>query len=268
MNDLHSIIYEIFSLAFKLFTKNMIIFYGGINMYIRLPLQGTKNTRDLGGYPTPLGVTKFNLIYRSDNLKYLTESDQARLNALNIKHVIDLRHELERIKAPSGISSNITVSEISLIEDLYEATSEDFYKNVKLADLYIQLLDQAQTIIKHILEIIINSKTPILFHCTAGKDRTGLISMLLMGILGVSDEDIVAQYQVSQTYLNERHDLYDINESDSKVLIESDPKHMFKTLQYFYDKYESFEAYFDVLGIDQTQINRFKNKMVMKEDNL
>lgn len=237
-------------------------------MIIRLPLEGTKNTRNLGGYATPSGYVKFNEIFRSDSLKYLTKRDVEYLKELGIKEVIDLRHEVERLRDPSNLPDAIKKVEISLIDDLFEATSEIFYKSVKLDVLYSKILDQSQDNIKKILFHILNSNHPIMFHCTAGKDRTGLISMLLLGILEVSQADIVAQYQVSSTYLKERHDLYNIKDEDSKILIDSNPANMEKTIHYLLDKYHSFHEYFLLIGITNEMIETFKNKMIIAKERL
>lgn len=235
-------------------------------MYVRLPFDGTKNTRDLGGYPTKNGVIKFNELYRSDNLKHLTKLDHKMISNLSIGHIIDLRHEVERKKDPSNLPDHMNLIEISLITDLYEATSESYYKTVKLNELYLKLLTHSQSVISEILIHILNAKRPVLFHCTAGKDRTGLISMLLLGILGVGDQDIIANYEVSATYLNYRFDLYNINDENSKFLIESKASYMEKTLIDFYETFKSFENYFELIGISQELTHQFKNKMIIKKE--
>jgi len=235
-------------------------------MYIRLPLEGTKNSRDIGGYPTTDGVVSFKQLYRSDNLKHLTLKDQQTLLDLNIKTVIDLRHEAEINNDPSQLPDAIHVFKRSLISDIHEATSEVFYKNVKLNDLYLKLLKESRPLIKDVLIEILTADHPVLFHCTAGKDRTGLITMLILGILGVEDQDIIANYEVSETYLNNRFDLYDMKDDSSKVLIESNASYMEKTLIVFYQTYQSFEHYFDILEIDKETINKFKNKMIIQKE--
>lgn len=233
--------------------------------YSRLPLIGSKNTRDFGGYPTEDGVIKFGQLFRSDSLSNLTDSDIEMLNDYHIQTILDLRHFVEIQNAPSRVGEHMARLHVPIIQDIEQATSHDYYKNNRLSDLYIDLLKNAQHQLKLSLEIILESTTPILFHCAAGKDRTGVISMLLLGILGVSNQDIIANYEVSHTHIKHREDMVGLINSEHEYLLYSSAGEMEDTLTFFYETYHSFASYYNLLGISDLKIQAFKNFIVDKK---
>lgn len=175
----------------------------------RLPLSGACNVRDLGGYPCAGGSTKWHCCYRGDMLHQLTPEDWKQLQERKVGVILDLRSTLEQKQGyydstPYGIthiSLPLMKAELPLHADLDEEARKQFLNSMELdyvvmAQEGIAPLCQGLTMI---LETLRKGEA-VLFHCTAGKDRTGIMAAALFNLCGVSDEDILADYQVSQTY--------------------------------------------------------------------
>jgi protein-tyrosine phosphatase len=180
-------------------------------------LEGALNWRDLGGYRTADGhVTKWDRIYRSDGLDQLTDADVDVVAELGISLVIDFRVDREVDEYPSRLVGHPEVRcqrlpiggdevegrsilEVIKAGDLRSYTVED------MAATYERLLENfAPTFGEVITHAADPANHPMVFHCTAGKDRTGLMAMLLLGARGVSDDDIVADYELTTQYRSNR----------------------------------------------------------------
>ena len=176
-------------------------------------LEGALNWRDLGGYPTADGrVTKWDRIYRSDGLDQLTDADLDVIAELGIKLVIDFRVDREVDQNPSRLPDHpelrrqrlpIGGDEVegkSIVEIIRDGELKP-YTIEEMAAVYERLLEEfAPTFGDVISHATDPASHPMVFHCTAGKDRTGLMAMLLLGALGVSDDDIVTDYELTTHY--------------------------------------------------------------------
>ena len=100
----------------------------------------------------------------------------------------------------------------------------------------------------------------VLFHCQEGKDRTGIISMILLGLAGSFRTDIMADYEISSANLG-YVDRYDQNESESIFRITS-PYNIKEAMEYIERKYKTFEAYLEYAGVDEKTIEKLKEKMI------
>jgi hypothetical protein len=165
----------------------------------QIGFQATHNFRDLGGLRTSNGhAVRWRCLFRSAALHQMTASDQAYArDTLGIKTVIDLR-EAKAIKAgnktPLG-SSLIQVRNIPVPCTPTRLFAEDPSRS--LAAGYLRCLGYADvqaSIVETLTAIAETNGSPTVFHCSFGKDRTGLISAMLLGSLGVSEADIVADY--------------------------------------------------------------------------
>lgn len=228
--------------------------------YIRLPLEGTANTRDLGGYSTKDGhSTPWHAFLRSDDVCDLTDADIAFLKDYGLKTVIDLRSapELQMRPNPFSEDPNILYHNVSLFENasptVLKSAPKDFLKS-----MYIEMLEDHKEQVFAIFDSI--EKAPqgtILFHCAAGKDRTGIIAMLLMGLVKVPNRDIVSNYEVSFTNLK-RNAYFKAHEDPSSPLLQSANAYMEDTIRYINAQYGSIEAYLLSTGLTPTQLDRVK----------
>lgn len=157
------------------------------------------NFRDLGGYPTEGGsTTRWGVLYRSDGLHRATARDLDLLEAMGIATVVDLRTPFERTEDGSfdDVQTRIDYHHVPLFDDL---TSErpDTDSNDYLLNLYLHIVTKKGDRVAEALHVIGASDQPLVFHCTAGKDRTGVISALVLAAVGVSDDIIAQDYALS-----------------------------------------------------------------------
>jgi len=182
-----------------------------------IALEGALNWRDLGGYRTADGrVTKWDCIYRSDGLDQLTDADLDVISELGVKLVIDFRVDREVDENPSRLADHpdlrcqrlpIGGDEVEgrSILEVIRAGELRTYTVEEMAGTYERLLEEFAPVFGEVLTHAADPDNhPMVFHCTAGKDRTGLMAMLLLGVLGVSDEDIVVDYELTTQYRSNR----------------------------------------------------------------
>lgn len=166
-------------------------------MLRRIPLGNMYNLRDLGGYSAARRITAFERFLRGDVPAQLTEADLDWLRVRGITTVIDLRSggEIERnpdqlATTPGFCYHNIPLVGVDHLPELEE--------DMGLA--YFMGLDRKESI-RATFEVIGQATGGVLYHCAAGKDRTGLLSALLLSLADVDRMDILADYEVSETYL-------------------------------------------------------------------
>jgi protein-tyrosine phosphatase len=172
----------------------------------RLPLEGAYNFRDLGGLPAVGGATvRHGRVFRSDRLTSLTPQDVALLGSLGIGRVFDLRSDLELAEHGTGDFSSAEdrhrhVPLVSISLSLSDPRID--WSKVDLGARYLEMMIEGRAVIREIFEHLARpDERATLFHCTGGKDRTGVVAAVLLRTLGVDDETIVADYAVSEKYL-------------------------------------------------------------------
>ena len=169
----------------------------------RLPTRKLYNARDLGGYPTDDGkVTKFGVFIRSEAPVELPEEDIAYLLNYGISATMDFRGTGERIRRPSDLKDRVPYYEKSLFnEAAMSGGRRPEFKKLDWGGQYVSMAEGAREWAVDVLSIAAENPGALLYHCTTGKDRTGLMSCYLLSIAGVSREDIAADYCVSAVYL-------------------------------------------------------------------
>ncbi|WP_440101423.1 tyrosine-protein phosphatase [Streptosporangium sp. H16] len=159
------------------------------------------NFRDVGGYRTDGGMeVRWRRLYRSASLHMLADDDLDRFHALGVRTVIDLRHPDEvayRGRAPEGPSyHNLPV------EHRRWDTAGDYHPDAGVArffaDRYLEVAQDGHAELRSALEVIAEAgNAPVVVHCAAGKDRTGLLVALVLRLLGVPEEDVIADYALT-----------------------------------------------------------------------
>lgn len=180
-----------------------------------ISLEGTLNLRDLGGWPTSSGdqVVARARLYRSDRLSDLTPADHVVLERFGIVTVVDLRYEREAAEHPSklwlGVENHVSIpmgGDLADQRTFIERALDGDYDGITDDDVgesYVTfLIDHAADF--GVAVAAITDSVPALFHCTAGKDRTGLLSMLVLRTLGVDDADVLRDFTLSNEYRAER----------------------------------------------------------------
>jgi len=166
----------------------------------RFLLSGTANTRDLGGYPVPGGATVWGRTFRSDAPVSLTAEDVGRLRAAGITTHIDLRTLEEVERRPSALQ-NMPGFEYHHV-DLCAAMQMLPETEAGVAESYLEMTRQTGPMAR-IFGLIAATRGPLLFHCTAGKDRTGVVAAILLMLAGVPREEIMADYILTAAYMRE-----------------------------------------------------------------
>lgn len=173
----------------------------------QLPFAGGNNFRELGGYHADEGKTvKWGQIYRGfPTGRLTTEADRARLDGLGLRLILDLRSSVEAAKLPDYVPDGARLVQICGLRDAtgqeINFSPNDIQRLVQNAPagtnltqlIYRQMLTGNKAF-KELFRALEAGETPILFHCTAGKDRTGVAAMLILLALGASDETICADY--------------------------------------------------------------------------
>lgn len=236
--------------------------------YVRLPLQGAFNVRELGGYPAESGKpTKGHAFLRADGLHHLTPSDIDYLVEYGLTSVVDLRSEDEILRSPNPLADYPGVDYINIsmiigsIDDVTQAVVE--HKERFLSMFYMQLIQKASTSICDVFNFFADHKEGVtLYHCSAGKDRTGIISALLLGLAGADKFDILSDYQISYTNLRRNPAFLEKFGDNLSELLFSRAKDMEPVLQYIYDNHGSIEKYLQSIGVSQDNLKIIKNKLV------
>jgi len=183
----------------------------------RIPLEGAFNFRDIGGYETSDGRTvKKGHIYRSDGLAALTANDHERLKQIGLRLVIDLRAPAEVEQAPDKLPDdnppeylNLPVSRedfdtVATLERLKKGDTS-WFSDTFMTDGYIQNVDLFSDTWGIIFTRMAEENgRPAVFHCTAGKDRTGILAALILLALGVPEETIIHDHGLSNKYIKEK----------------------------------------------------------------
>ncbi|WP_323039308.1 tyrosine-protein phosphatase [Gemmobacter sp.] len=165
-----------------------------------LSVPGVLNLRDLGGYRTRRGYqTRWRSLYRGAGLHTMRPEGDAVLRDAGLRSVIDLRSHHEALEEPNplAIAPGVAYHPIPLFDDLAPTIKQVKARNSDdlLLDLYMEALNAQSGAVRAVLATIAAApEGAVLFHCTAGKDRTGIIAALLLGAADVERDDIVADY--------------------------------------------------------------------------
>ncbi|HIE4742891.1 TPA: tyrosine-protein phosphatase [Clostridioides difficile] len=242
-----------------------------------------KNFRDLGGNKTEDGRTvKKGLFYRSAKLSNLSENDIKILKELNIKYIFDYRSDEEARKHPSTIISNIKNIRIPAMRELEESggsfgSIEDMIDGLFEKDGAFNMLNNSYYNLpinnpsyKKLVELIRDySNLPILNHCTAGKDRTGVGSAIILMILGVSRENIMKDYLKSNDFADKEIERFieykpkfkDIPKENLKYIFGVNEEYMKTAFRRIDEEYISVEAYsYGEFNLNKEEIRKLRNQ--------
>jgi protein-tyrosine phosphatase len=226
----------------------------------RLALEGAWNFRDLGGYVGAGGrPVRWRRLFRADGLDRLTAADIEQVAALGLRTVIDLRTGDEVSKGRlSTDAGDVNWHHLPMLDVL--PPREDYNGWVGpeyVADQYLAMLQSAEDSVSSFLGLLADPGSyPLVYHCFAGKDRTGVLTALILGLLGVEDHEIISDYALSKLameqlleWLRQEYatNVADI-ESSAAAIVAAEPETMAMFLSRFRDAYGSFDAYAASVG--------------------
>ena len=245
----------------------------------KILLDGTSNTRELGGYKTEDGRSlKWGVLYRSDKLSELTDADQEYLLQLGIKRVIDFRSSEEKQNEPDQLPSTLKYIEMPIeadgaIRPKVEAILKgDLNEDVGaiLVETNKEFISDFSGVYKGFIESLIENQEPTLFHCTAGKDRAGFAAALVLLAVGVPEKIVIEDYMKTNKYTEEtiqdyinKINLYSLGSVDAEILrplLGVEERFIRAALDEIKQKYGSVENFIrDELKIRDESIVELKN---------
>jgi len=176
---------------------------------VPIALQGASNFRDLGGYAGAGGQrVRPGRVFRSDHLADLTPDDVAALQALSLTHSIDFRGVAESAALPyqiPGVTNIALPIEPTVAQQLRELFASGQVPSREetvalMCDTYRMYVHEGGPIFAGLLRQLLAHATPVVFHCTAGKDRTGFAAALLLSLLGVERPTIMQDYLLTNQF--------------------------------------------------------------------
>lgn len=224
------------------------------------------NARDLGGYPTvDGGHTRWRSLLRSDDLAQLTPAGVQALADFGVKTVLDLRWEEEIALNPSPIATQapqIRYVHSSLLagtpaqwRELSRSCEKERWKCV--------VLEQVRGELRDTLKVIASAPAgPLLFHCVAGKDRTGIIAALMLALADVKPESIAADYAESTQMLGDAY-LKRYKDADPQDVLENVrcPEEGVHNMLAYLKGEGGIREYFKKIGLNEMEIARLRARL-------
>lgn len=165
-----------------------------------LALEGGSNFRDIGGYPAAGGrKVRWGLIYRSGGTPVITEADRKRIAGLGLASMVDLRSEEERQLAPTRISG-VPYTAIGYSMAAIGATGS-------MNDVYARFPAMMAPQVKQVFARLLRREVPLAYNCSAGQDRTGFTTALILSALGTPYGTIVEDYHLSTKFRRPENEL-------------------------------------------------------------
>lgn len=218
------------------------------------------NTRDLGGYitahGTPIPEGRF---IRSDVPQYLSEQGRHFFYELGITHVLDFRTDEIATRYPSVFSRDprFTYHRFPIMEGSQANPThpDDSPKT------YMRMLAREETFFG-IFHVITRATGGVFYHCTAGKDRTGVVTFLLLDLVGVNEQTIIEDYAVSEGFINAKiHKVRELHPDFPASLGYSKAWYMEQFIPLFRATYGTAEAYLLKIGIPPKEIEQLRLRL-------
>jgi protein tyrosine/serine phosphatase len=241
----------------------------------RIALGGPVNFRDLGGYPAAGGRSvRWGRVYRSDSLHRLDPADAPRLADLGIVTAIDFRANDELDHIGIGPLGELDVRHVHLAtvdRAMHGRQMPDISQTRTAAEIYFTMLETgAPSYAEALRELAEPGALPAVFFCMAGKDRTGVFAALLLGLLGVADVDIVADYALTSEVLEEIHarhrrEVPAIDEQWANLppdIAGAFPRTMKGLLAEVRDRYGSWDGYATEIGVDASTLTTLTTSLL------
>jgi protein-tyrosine phosphatase len=228
-------------------------------------LEGLANFRDLGGLPAAGGRVRRGVLFRSDSLAYATPADADRLvRELRLSTVIDLRGEYEVEQLGRGpLESRV---------GYYSAPIADVSGAEDLVGHYVAMLEEKGEVLAGTVRHLAGpGALPAVFHCEAGCDRTGVLAAVVLGLLGVPDDEIAADYAATAAAMPTIHervalvvDRLGLPPRPPSVLVwEPQAELMSRTLDVVRERWSDMEGWAREQGVTPAELAALRDKLVV-----
>ena len=247
-----------------------------------LPFRGVRNFRDLGGYAARDGRTvRWGVLYRSGALHGATDRDLKLISALGLTRIIDFRAAYETEREPDRLPDDLAVRALKLsIEDpstrVWHEARNEMVKNMTTLDPSVYMKRTNSELATKFTpeyrlffrELLASNGAPVLFHCTAGKDRTGFAAACILRILGVPHETVIEDYLLTNQYLLAVYQwrMFMVSMIRGKKFVDgvrgfmrADESYISAAFEALEQEHGSFENYVrDGLGLSEHDVERLK----------
>ncbi|MGF1507786.1 MAG: tyrosine-protein phosphatase [Anaerolineae bacterium] len=244
-------------------------------------LEGADNVRDIGGYTTEDGQqVAWGKLYRGDRLDRLTQADQQELEQRGIRVVSDFRLDEETEEMPDRLPASVDYRHMPLFDTPGLSRIEVLFNRHRLVDLFANLYTEriiekgAERYHPFYVMLAGEDNLPLLFHCTAGKDRTGVTTALILRLLGVPRDVVVGDYlltnRVADRLIDEVKDqlvarsVRGISVEQLYPLLAAAPSFIEGALDHVEETYGSVEAYLvDRVGLDAATLAAIRDNLLV-----
>jgi protein-tyrosine phosphatase len=248
----------------------------------RIEFEGSFNFRDLGGWRTDDGRTvRWRRLFRADSVHRLTPSDLTRArDELGVRTMLDLRNEMEIGAYGVGLLAESGMQRLHLpitsrprgaiVVDGAAAVPNPLRTPDEMLAVYLGMLEVSSDLIVEAVESLVRDDgLPAVFFCTAGKDRTGVLSAVVLGALGVRDEDLVEDYFLTREAIEQIIDRI-ASDPDSPDMYRDLPAMHFapyeETMERFVadvkGKYGTFGGYLISKGLAEASLERLTDRLL------
>ena len=236
------------------------------------PFAEVHNFRDLGGYPTNNGrITAYNTFFRSDSPHLMNVNDQAKIRAMKIRTIVDLRFPAEQHALPSPFFGDATIAyhTRSIISD-FGMYNTRLHEGVP--KLYIDVIQHDPTIFANIFRVLIHADDATWFYCRVGNVRSGIVAAILLDCVGVPHNEIVTDYMRTALYVatimqimrheglgNASLDLFD-------AALWPRPENIQVLLYFLQQRYGGSVGYLEAAGITSDELKKLQMKFTTASD--
>ncbi len=239
----------------------------------KMNIMSIENVRELGGFPTPTGKTLYNRFVRSGSTANVTAADAQELARYGVKSVLDLRGEDEATASPDPLATAMKVDYVNVPFFDYDLSDPGLDRGDDaggyLAQGYFTMLANhvaVRRIFRFLAQADENSCT--LFHCGAGSDRTGVLSMLLLSLAGVGRKQLIADYAYSFGYIPEVNAaIFEVDDKTHRAVrpeLQMRIDAMATVYDRMVDQYGSTEEYLLACGVRQSEIDQVRSRLMVE----
>jgi len=238
-----------------------------------LAFSASYNFRDVGGYAALDGrAVRWRRLFRADSLHRLAGDDWAAFAALGIRTVVDLRRTFEveehgRVPEAEGLTyHNPVLQHVDWLEVPHPA---DVAHARWLADRYLNFTEDGTAALTAALSIIADpDAAPVVVHCMAGKDRTGVVCALALALLGVSDDDIATDYAITETAMASLIEYLRVHNPEAiegqEHMFDSPREAMLMFLDDVRARHGSVEKYARSIGVSAEQVAAMRESLLTR----
>jgi protein-tyrosine phosphatase len=239
----------------------------------RLSWPDCQNTRDLGGLQRRGGVTRSGVLVRSDDISVLTAAGREAMSAYGVTTVIDLRSKSERsgtfdARFPRPVATMVKAKGVTYLhrELVDDASLRKLGEAANMFERYLVMLRTRQSAFREIFTAIAQAEGGLVFHCFAGKDRTGLIAALVLALADVPPDEIAADFGETDLQLADAYEKW-ISQApadkrdEMRDELRCPPERILGVLEYLETQWGGVASYLEASGMAPVAIEKLSTKL-------